>query len=767
MTMNATRLGDAIVDGMKTVSTFSATQEAASRNNMIKLAQAVIDEIEDYHSGGGGTSDHAALTSLGWGASGHTKGATTGAITHVAGWASGGAATAAALGTDITAASVGADASGTAASAITTHLGAAPHVALSSSTPQPLGTAAAGSTGASSDAGHVHGMPTAANVGALALDGTNSPTAHLNLGGYRITNAGAATSGSDLTTLDQVNGLLEGRSFADPVISATTGTPPGSPTTGDRYIVPVGAGGAWTSLVDLIVEWDGATWDTQTPAEGWTVAVQDTGTFLRYNDAYPAGDWTNLGSAVDHAALINRAWAASGHTGTASRLAGFDGTGAATYFQIGVDVQAYDSDLAAVAAGTWAGATSITTLGDVTTCTALAAGSSAAISVAGTPISWKVRASGTGGSLLAAEFAGSRINSTHPGVSMVTAAARASGASPAALSSGDPLWEHYAAGYDGSGYFAGARARVVAAAAPSSGVIPTKWEWYTTSVGGATLVQATLDSANGLTLTAPLAIASGGHGQTTASAGFDALKQTGTTTSAGVFEVATQAEYAAGKVMTTDDLRVVYSYPKWAVGHRTASKFGSGGGTGLLAGTLYNTAPVRDIIANIPVDRWTGTTTERGWYDGGAGDFTFDQRAGWRGICQFAMSSSSNFRGYFGLVASGAGAVTYTATTRRIQIGVENGTWRWILADGTTPNNGTFGTATFSVDTVYTLEIIVGSSDVTFKIWNADQTTLIDSTTQSSNQPTGATGAIWATGFIAPSGSPLAYLGWVAVRYQP
>ena len=54
MTMDATRLGNSIVDGMKTVSTFSTTQETASRANMIKLAQAVIDEIEDYYSGGGG-----------------------------------------------------------------------------------------------------------------------------------------------------------------------------------------------------------------------------------------------------------------------------------------------------------------------------------------------------------------------------------------------------------------------------------------------------------------------------------------------------------------------------------------------------------------------------------------------------------------------------------------------------------------------------------------------------------------------------------------
>ena len=52
---------------------------------------------------------------------------------------------------------------------------------------------------------------------------------------------------------------------------------------------------------------------------------------------------------TDHAALSsNLAWSTSGHTGTASRLAGFSGAGAATTYQIGTDVQAYDAGLASL-----------------------------------------------------------------------------------------------------------------------------------------------------------------------------------------------------------------------------------------------------------------------------------------------------------------------------------------------------------------------------------------------------------------------------------
>jgi hypothetical protein len=62
--------------------------------------------------------------------------------------------------------------------------------------------------------------------------------------------------------------------------------------------------------------------------------------FLREDNS-----WQTVSGGSDHAGLTSLAWTASGHTGTASRLAGFNGSGAASYSQIGVDVQAYDAGL--------------------------------------------------------------------------------------------------------------------------------------------------------------------------------------------------------------------------------------------------------------------------------------------------------------------------------------------------------------------------------------------------------------------------------------
>jgi hypothetical protein len=70
------------------------------------------------------------------------------------------------------------------------------------------------------------------------------------------------------------------------------------------------------------------------------------------SDAAGNGTWQPGGGSgtLDHAALTsNLLWNTSAHTGTASRVAGFNGGGAAAYYQIGVDIQAYDADLDALA----------------------------------------------------------------------------------------------------------------------------------------------------------------------------------------------------------------------------------------------------------------------------------------------------------------------------------------------------------------------------------------------------------------------------------
>lgn len=79
------------------------------------------------------------------------------------------------------------------------------------------------------------------------------------------------------------------------------------------------------------------------------LAPGTSGQVLTSGGAGANPSWQTPSSAGDHALLSNLTWTASGHTGTASRLAGFSGAGATAYYQIGVDVQAYNANLAAIA----------------------------------------------------------------------------------------------------------------------------------------------------------------------------------------------------------------------------------------------------------------------------------------------------------------------------------------------------------------------------------------------------------------------------------
>jgi len=76
---------------------------------------------------------------------------------------------------------------------------------------QPLGVQAAGSTGKAADAGHVHAMPTAAQVGALAdsddlsaIAAANPTAADVSLSGHKLTNLADGTVSTDAATVGQL-----------------------------------------------------------------------------------------------------------------------------------------------------------------------------------------------------------------------------------------------------------------------------------------------------------------------------------------------------------------------------------------------------------------------------------------------------------------------------------------------------------------------------------------------------------------------------------
>ena len=83
-------------------------------------------------------------------------------------------------------------------------------------------------------------------------------------------------------------------SFLQPTVkSASTTTPPSSPSDQDKYIVPAGAGGVWATHVGAVAVFqaDSVAWTYFTPQAGWVVYVQDAPAFY----AYSGSSWGLVG----------------------------------------------------------------------------------------------------------------------------------------------------------------------------------------------------------------------------------------------------------------------------------------------------------------------------------------------------------------------------------------------------------------------------------------------------------------------------------------
>jgi hypothetical protein len=61
-----------------------------------------------------------------------------------------------------------------------------------------------------------------------------------------------------LAGIDDITGPF--RPYWISVNSEVVASPPGSPSTGDTYLIPIGASGAWASLVGQLAQWNGTAW---------------------------------------------------------------------------------------------------------------------------------------------------------------------------------------------------------------------------------------------------------------------------------------------------------------------------------------------------------------------------------------------------------------------------------------------------------------------------------------------------------------------------
>lgn len=137
-------------------------------------------------------------------------------------------------------------------------------------------------------------------------DGTRAFTGDQSMGGFKLTNVATGIATTDAVNKQQLDAAVSGlQDFRESVLDKDLLTPPGTPTTGDRYIVgqPSDTGtGAWIGLEGKIVEWNGSAWVEDgdgAPNEGTFVYVEDEDTAYVFNsNVFASGMWVIFTSTV-------------------------------------------------------------------------------------------------------------------------------------------------------------------------------------------------------------------------------------------------------------------------------------------------------------------------------------------------------------------------------------------------------------------------------------------------------------------------------------
>lgn len=122
---------------------------------------------------------------------------------------------------------------------------------------------------------------TAVRIGADNLSiaqGGSGGTAYLDAGARAIRTSFVAANDNDLvnriTLMNEIASIVGGVEWQDSVLSRLD-TPPGTPTTGDRYLIIATATGDWAGQENKIAEWNGSAWVFTAPTTGMAVLVDD------------------------------------------------------------------------------------------------------------------------------------------------------------------------------------------------------------------------------------------------------------------------------------------------------------------------------------------------------------------------------------------------------------------------------------------------------------------------------------------------------------
>ena len=171
----------------------------------------------------------------------------------------------------------------------------------------------------------------AAQAGFLKTDGSRDLTGDLKLGGNHLLNlpgTASITADNEAASKAYVDSKVSGLTW-QPSVTDILNTPPGSPATGDRYIVGTSPAGQWAtdSAANNIAQWTGSAWSYTPPSTSMAAFVTAKSNGYVYSGAWVqfSGSTYTFGAGLSYsapnvsvasggitAAMLNQMSAASG-----------------------------------------------------------------------------------------------------------------------------------------------------------------------------------------------------------------------------------------------------------------------------------------------------------------------------------------------------------------------------------------------------------------------------------------------------------------------
>jgi hypothetical protein len=100
------------------------------------------------------------------------------------------------------------------------------------------------------------------------------------------------------------------------IIDKDLSTPPGSPTSGDCYIVGATATGDWATHEDDVAQYKSTAWEFYTPNTGWVVYVDDESKWYKWGGS----SWAEFAGGATFLGLTDSPSSYSGHDGKGVRV---------------------------------------------------------------------------------------------------------------------------------------------------------------------------------------------------------------------------------------------------------------------------------------------------------------------------------------------------------------------------------------------------------------------------------------------------------------